>query len=126
MRQLGLRSVLGKKFRVRTTDSNHNLPLAKNILDRNFTSSVLGGKWVSDITYVQVANQWNYLTTVLDLADRKVISWVLSGDMTTGNTVRKAYLKARGKKGILPENTSSIPTGGYSMLQIAWPLYFNQ
>ena len=100
MRGLGLRSVLSKKFRVCTTDSKHNLPIAKNILDRNFTSSVLGEKWVSDITYIKVANQWNYLTTVLDLADRKILSWVLSEDMTTENTVRKAYLKARKKRNI--------------------------
>lgn len=100
MKELGLRSVLSKKFRVCTTDSNHNLPIAKNILDRNFTSSVLGEKWVSDITYIKVANQWNYLTTVLDLADRKILSWVLSEDMTTENTVRKAYLKARKKRNI--------------------------
>jgi len=100
MKDLGLRSVLSKKFRVCTTDSNHNLPIAKNILDRNFTSSVLGEKWVSDITYIKVANQWNYLTTVLDLADRKILSWVLSEDMTTENTVRKAYLKARKKRNI--------------------------
>jgi putative transposase len=100
MKELGLRSVLSKKFRVCTTDSNHNLPLAKNIVDRNFTSSVLGEKWVSDITYIKVANQWNYLTTVLDLADRKILSWVLSEDMTTENTVRKAYLKARKRRNI--------------------------
>lgn len=100
MKQLGLKSVLSKKFRVCTTDSNHNLPLANNILDRNFTSSVLGEKWVSDITYIKVANQWNYLTTVLDLADRKIISWVLSEDMTTENTVRKAYIKARQRRNI--------------------------
>lgn len=100
MKELGLRSVLSKKFRVCTTDSKHNLPIAKNILDRNFTSSVLGEKWVSDITYIKVANQWNYLTTVLDLADRKILSWVLSEDMTTENTVRKAYLKARKKRNI--------------------------
>lgn len=95
MKELGLRSVLSKKFRVCTTDSNHTFALAENVLDRDFTSTQLGEKWVSDITYIKVGNQWNYLTTVLDLADRKIVSWVLTEDMSTENTVYTAWLKAR-------------------------------
>ena len=72
MKELGLRSVLSKKFRVCTTDSNHTFALADNVLNRDFTSTQLGEKWVSDITYIKVGNHWNYLTTVLDLADRKI------------------------------------------------------
>ena len=66
------RVVLSKKYRVKTTDSNHSFPIAENRLNRNFYSKQLGEKWVSDITYIKVGNQWNYLTTVLDLADRKI------------------------------------------------------
>ena len=93
MRELGLRSILKKKYKV-TTDSKHDLIVAGNKLDREFTSSKLGEKWVSDITYVKVGSSWNYLTTILDLADRKVVSWVVSQDMTTKNTVLKAWKKA--------------------------------
>jgi transposase InsO family protein len=100
MKNLGLRSVLSKKFRVVTTDSNHTFPIANNVLDRDFTSENLGEKWVSDITYIRVGTQWNYLTTVLDLADRKVLSWVLSEDMSTENTVYKAWLEARKRREI--------------------------
>lgn len=94
MKELGLKSVLKRKFVV-TTQSNHDLPLAENILKRDFHSDKLGEKWVSDITYIRVNSDWNYLTTVIDLADRKVIGWSLSEDMTTKNTVMKAYLKAK-------------------------------
>ncbi len=100
MRQLGLKSVICKKFKVATTDSNHKLPIAENRLNRDFESQVLGQKWVSDITYIMVGNKWHYVTTVMDLADRKIIAWVLSDDMTTENTVYKAWIKAREKRGI--------------------------
>jgi putative transposase len=100
MKNLGLRSVLSKKFRVCTTDSNHTFALAENVLNRDFTSGQLGEKWVSDITYIRVGNQWNYLTTVLDLADRKIVSWVLTEDMSTENTVYNVWLQARKNKNI--------------------------
>lgn len=100
MKELGLRSVLSKKFRVCTTDSNHTFTLAENVLNRSFTSKQLGEKWVSDITYIKVGNQWNYLTTVLDLADRKIVSWALTQDMSAENTVYKVWLQARKNRGI--------------------------
>ena len=95
MKQMGIRSVIYKKFKVMTTDSNHKFPIAENVLNRDFNSLELGHKWVSDITYIKVGKQWNYVTTILDLADRKIIAWTLSQDMTTENTVYKTWLKAK-------------------------------
>jgi len=94
MKEMGLRSVLRKKYVV-TTDSTHSFPIANNELARDFTSFKLGKKWVSDITYIRVGDDWNYLTTIIDLADRKVIGWSLSEDMTTENTIMKAWIMAR-------------------------------
>jgi putative transposase len=94
MKGMGLKSVLKRKF-VSTTDSNHSFPIAKNILDRNFRSTELGEKWVSDITYIRVGKDWNYLTTIMDLADRKIVGWSLSEDMITNNTVYQAWINAR-------------------------------
>jgi len=94
MKEMGLRSVLKRKH-VIITDSKHSFPIAENVLDRNFTSLKLGEKWVSDITYIRVNDNWNYLTTIMDLADRKIVGWTLSQDMTTENTVVKAWLDAR-------------------------------
>jgi len=100
MKKLGLKSVLSKKFRVCTTDSDHTFALADNVLNRNFKSTKLGEKWVSDITYIKVGGKWNYLTTILDLADRKIVSWVLTENMDTENTVYKAWLQARKNRDI--------------------------
>lgn len=100
MKQLGLKSVVSKQFKVCTTDSKHGLPVAENVLNRDFTALQLGEKWVSDISYIKVGNQWNYITTILDLADRKIVAWTLSEDMTCENTVYKTWLKARETRNI--------------------------
>jgi putative transposase len=86
MLKMGLRSILKRNF-VITTDSNHAFPIAENLFNRNFSSDILGEKWVSDITYIRVNDDWSYLTTIIDLADRKVVGWTLSEDMTVESTV---------------------------------------
>jgi len=93
MREMGIKSILRRKFVV-TTDSKHTLPIVANVLDRDFNSNELGTRWVSDITYIRVDDNWNYLTTIMDLADRKIVGWTLSEDMTVDNTIRKAWLNA--------------------------------
>lgn len=100
MKKLGLKSVVSRQFKVCTTDSNHNLSVANNLINRDFTANQLGQKWVSDISYIKVNSRWNYITTILDLADRKLVAWTLSEDMTTENTVYKTWLKARKKREI--------------------------
>ncbi|VAX33533.1 Mobile element protein, partial [hydrothermal vent metagenome] len=64
-----------KKFKV-TTNSKHNLPIAENILDRNFKVAVPDRVWVSDITYVWTSEGWLYLAVVLDLFHRKMCGLV--------------------------------------------------
>ena len=93
MKEMGLRSILKRKFVV-TTKSDHSYPIAKNVLNRDFESQRVGEKWVSDITYIRVKDDWNYLTTIMDLADRKIVGWSLSEDMAVENTVWKAWISA--------------------------------
>lgn len=85
MQQAEIRSKIKRKFKV-TTDSNHSFPIAQNILNRNFKPAMPGTAWVSDITYVRTKEGWLYLTTIIDLADRKVIGWSLSEDMKASST----------------------------------------
>lgn len=99
MKEMGLKSVLKRKFVV-TTDSNHAFSIVKNVLNRDFDSLQIGKKWISDITYIRVNDNWNYLTTIIDLADRKVVSRTLSEDMTAQNTIVKAWYLARNKRQI--------------------------
>ena len=74
MKSLNLIPKMRKKFKVNTTDSNHNLPIAPNILDRNFNSELADTKYVGDITYIHTAEGWLYLATVIDLFSRKVVA----------------------------------------------------
>lgn len=90
---MGLNYVLKRKF-VITTKSDHLYPIAENVLNRDFGSQTIGEKWVSNITYIRVKDDWNYLTTIMDLVDRKIVGWSLSGDMTVENTVWRAWTSA--------------------------------
>lgn len=90
MRKANVQCKRKKKFVV-TTNSNHSFPLVDNLLKRNFQSTIPGKVWVSDITYVPTSQGWLYLTTVLDLADRKIIGWALSETMKASQTSIAAF-----------------------------------
>ena len=77
MGQLGLRGACKKRC-VRTTDSNHDQPVAANVLDRDFTTTGPNQKWVADITYVGTREGWLYLATVLDCFSRRIVGWAMS------------------------------------------------
>lgn len=93
MNRYGIRSKVKKKYKI-TTDSSHSYRVAENLLQRDFSADSLSRKWVGDITYIHTDKGWLYLTTVIDLADRKVIGWSLSTDMTAGSTTVAAIKMA--------------------------------
>jgi len=80
-----------RKRYIPTTDSKHHFSVCENILSRKFWAGGPGQKWVSDITYLRTRQGWLYLTTVIDLWDRKVIGWEISRTMEASDTVVKAF-----------------------------------
>jgi len=94
MKKEKIRSIIKRKFKV-TTDSSHNYPVVENKLQREFTVRSSNKAWVSDLTYVHTAQGWVYLTTVIDLFDRKVIGWALSKTMKTIETTIPAFRMAK-------------------------------
>jgi putative transposase len=94
MRKHAIRSIIRRKYRVQTTDSNHGYAIAENYLNRDFAATRLGEKWVSDLTYIKTQEGWLYLTAVLDLADRKVVGWALSETMEAEVTSVAAWQMA--------------------------------
>ena len=82
MREMGLQGLSPRKFRV-TTDSNHDDPIAPNVLARNFEASKANEKWVTDITYVWTAEGWLYLAVVIDLYSRRVVGWSTADHLET-------------------------------------------
>jgi transposase InsO family protein len=74
MRRHGIAAKTRRKFCV-TTDSNHDRPVAENILDRQFEPTAVNQAWTADITYVWTAEGWLYLAAVEDLHSRKIVGW---------------------------------------------------
>ena len=92
MKQLNLYCKTKRKFRI-TTDSKHNLPIAINVLQRNFTATQPNEKYVGDITYVWTEQGWLYLAVVIDLFSRRVVGWAMDDNMKA-RLVNEALLMA--------------------------------
>lgn len=80
MREAGLKPVWKRKF-INTTDSNHDLPVAQNLLNRQFNPLQPNHAWVCDITYLRTKTGWLYLAAVMELHSRKIIGWAMSPTM---------------------------------------------
>ncbi len=81
MRKDGLKAKTVRKFKA-TTNSDHSLPVAENLLDRDFTPAEPNRAWAADITYVWTKEGWLYLAVVIDLFSRAVVGWSMSERMT--------------------------------------------
>jgi transposase InsO family protein len=77
MRESGLKARSRRKYVV-TTDSNHSLPVAENVLDRNFETKSPDRKWVAEKTYIRTLAGWLYLGVVMDLFSRRIVGWSMS------------------------------------------------
>lgn len=103
LRRQGLRARAARKFKA-TTNSNHALPVAENLLKQDFTAQRCDEKWVSDITYIGTDEGWLYLAVVLDLCSRKVVGWSMSERMTTRLTcdaLRMAVFRRHRPRGVI-------------------------
>lgn len=101
MNRANLKSIVRRKYRVQTTDSRHDYVVFENYLARDFSTERLAQKWVSDLTYIKTGEGWLYLTTVIDLADRKVIGWALSETMKAADTTVAAFKMATGNRPVV-------------------------
>lgn len=86
MRQSSIQAKQTKRFKA-TTDSRHNLPVAENVLDRDFKAADANQKWAADITYVWTREGWLYLAVVLDLCSRRVVGWAMQTTLARGVVV---------------------------------------
>lgn len=91
----GIRAKGKKRFKV-TTDSNHDLPIAPNLLNRQFNVTQPDRVWVGDITYIATDEGWLFLAVVIDLFSRQVVGWSMRTDMTRDiviDALRMAWFK---------------------------------
>jgi putative transposase len=82
MHDNGIRAKTARKFR-NTTDSNHRLPVADNVLDRQFDPKSPNQVWLGDITYIPTREGWLYLAAIEDLYSRMVVGWSMADTMTS-------------------------------------------
>jgi transposase InsO family protein len=95
MQRHGIRARGKRRFRV-TTDSRHGLPIAPNLLNRNFTVAAPNRVWAGDMTYIQTEEGWLFLAVVLDLFSRRIVGWSLREDMRSElvvDALRMAWLQ---------------------------------
>lgn len=75
MRRAGIAANRRAKFRISTTDSNHDHPIAPNLLNQNFRTRAINQVWLTDITYIPTKEGFTYLVAIVDLHSRKIIAW---------------------------------------------------
>lgn len=103
MRENGIRARHKRRYKV-TTDSKHGLPVADNLLARNFTPAAPNQVWTSDITYLWTDEGWLYLAIVMDLFNREVIGWSLKPRMTADivtDALTMAWFRRKPAKGVM-------------------------
>ena len=103
MRENGLVGRTPRPFR-RTTDSKHDLPIAPNLVARDFNPPAMNKVWVADITYVRTWAGWLYLAVVIDLFSRRVVGWAIADHMRTElvlSALSMAFLARRPAPGLI-------------------------
>lgn len=103
MKRMGLKAIAKRKFKV-TTDSAHSKPVFSNILNRDFNTTAINQKWVSDITYVPTQEGWLYLAVVIEVHSRSVIGWSMSKRMKKKlvcDALLMALFKRKFPKGVI-------------------------
>ena len=98
MQQEGVSSSTHRRFRVTTTNSNHDLAVAANTLNREFNRNQANEVWVSDLTYIPTKTGWLYLVAIIDLHSRKVVGWSMDVTMST-DVFLSALEMAIGRRG---------------------------
>jgi transposase InsO family protein len=102
-RELGLRCKQKRKFKA-TTNSNHNLPVAENVLDQTFAPTVPNQVWVTDITYIPTMEGWLYLAGVKDVFTCEIVGYAMAERMTqelTGQALFRAVQQKRPTPGLI-------------------------
>jgi putative transposase len=103
MQRHGIRARCKRKFVV-TTDSKHKLPIADNLLARNFHAQQPNQVWTTDITYIQTQEGWVYLAAMIDLHSRMVVGWRMQPHMQASlvtDALRMGYFRRKPSPGLI-------------------------
>jgi putative transposase len=114
-----------KRWRPRTTDSNHRLPVAPNVLAQEFACEAPNEKWVTDITYIGTEEGWLYLAAVMDLCSRRIVGWSMARRLTSKlvkDALKLAVAQRQPGPGLLhhSDRGSQYASADYRVLLTAW------
>jgi putative transposase len=120
MRQNGLKALQKRRYK-KTTDSQHDRPVAPNLLDQDFTATGPNQKWAADISYIWTAEGWLYLAIVLDLFSRRIVGWATSDRLKKDLAVtalRQAIVLRRPPPGLIhhSDRGSQYCSGDYQKM----------
>ncbi|MBC7366414.1 MAG: IS3 family transposase [Undibacterium sp.] len=98
MKEAGLQGRQARRYRVRTTDSDHHDPIAPNLLAEVPAPTQPDAVWVTDITYVETGEGWLYLAGVLDLYSRRLIGWAMGSSLETALPLAALHMALRRRR----------------------------
>jgi len=124
LQRQGLRPVYKRPYRV-TTDSDHRLPVAPNLLERRFDGWSANQAWVSDITFIATGEGWLYLAAILDLASCRIVGWSMSERINAElvcQTLRSACWQRKPPPGLIlhSDRGSQYASRAYRKLAASW------
>ena len=122
MKAEGISAKTKKKFKI-TTDSKHGLPVAKNLLDRNFEAGKPNSVWLADITYIWTREGWMYLAAVLDLGTRKIVGWSMKERMKEDlvlDALDMAFKRQKPPRGLMHHSDQGSQYAGHAYAQRLW------
>ena len=111
MKEAGLVGRQKRRYKIRTTDSNHDQPIAPNRLSDTPVIKSPDRVWVTDITYIQTNEGWRYAAGVLDRFSRKIVGWAMDSTLHTNlplNALKMAINRRQPKPGILHHSDRSV------------------
>ena len=120
MRREGIRSQAARKFKA-TTNSQHHLPVAANVVDRNFQRERPNELWLTDITYIPTREGWLYLAVVLDACTREVVGWSMKERMTTdlvSDALRMAIAREQPEPGLIAHSDRGSQYASHAYQQL--------
>ena len=121
MRRHGIRAIMAPPRRVRTTDSRHDLPIAPNLIARDFTAPTPNRVWLADITYIPTAEGWLYLAAVMDLFSRKIVGWAMRDHMQVelaSGALTMAIQQQRPQTGLIHHSDRGVQYASIAYRQI--------
>jgi len=111
MRESGIGVKPRRRFVPQTTDSDHDCPIAPNLLDQNFAAAAPDRKWACDLTYIWTDEGWLYLSVVIDLFSRRIIGWAMTEHLRgegVAQALSMALARRRPAEGLLHHSDRGV------------------